>query len=136
VYNEIARELAERRGNIMTTYRLTNYTTGEVYETACEVPAYACQHLYRRGDGQYRESRGTYRMTLINKDTGKVVAEWYEMPVEGLTITVHSMKDYCLKTVTLTPDEVHIFEQRYAKLPAQLFQTLEDYISCVLSHNI
>jgi hypothetical protein len=120
----------------MTTYRLINYTTGEVYETSCEIPAYACQHLYHRADGQYRESRGAYRMTLYNKDTGKAIAEWYEMPKEGLTVTVHSMKDGCLKTCTLSPEELQRFEQRYAKLPDALFPTLEEYIRAVLSYNI
>lgn len=66
---------------VNTTYRLINYTTGEVYESTCEVPAYACKFLYRRGCGQYRESAFTYRMKLINTITNTVVAEWY--PIEG-----------------------------------------------------
>ena len=62
---------------VCKTYRLINYTTGEVYESTCEVPVYALKFLYHRACGQYRESMGTYRLVLLNATTGKVIAEWH-----------------------------------------------------------
>lgn len=60
----------------MTTYRLINYDTAEVCETACEVAHYACQRLYRRADGQWRESGYRATLTLTNLVTGETVATW------------------------------------------------------------
>lgn len=56
-----------------------------------------------------------------------------------MTITVHSMKDNCLKTVTLTDYDIAEFEQDYAVLSPGLrkkLPTLTDYIRTVLSFNI
>lgn len=60
----------------MARYRLINYDTAEVYETACEVAHYACQLLYRRADGQWRESGYRATLALTNLQTGETVATW------------------------------------------------------------
>ena len=56
-----------------------------------------------------------------------------------MTLTVHSMQDNCLKTVTLTDYEVAEFEQDYIVLSTTMrkkFPTLESFIRFVLSFNI
>ena len=60
----------------MARYRLINYDTAEVYEMTCEVAHYACQALYHRADGQWRESGYRARLVLTNLTTGETVATW------------------------------------------------------------
>lgn len=60
----------------MTTYRLINHDTGEMRDVACEVAHYACQRLYHRADGQWRESCYRATLTLTNLATGETVATW------------------------------------------------------------
>ena len=60
----------------MTTYRLTNYDTAEVFTTSCEKAAKACQFLYRKADGLWRESGFRATLILTNLATGLPVAGW------------------------------------------------------------
>lgn len=60
----------------MTTYRLTNYDTGEIFEMPSDSVPNACQRLYRKADGIWRYSGFRATLILTNLGTGLLVAGW------------------------------------------------------------
>jgi hypothetical protein len=62
-----------KQNGYANTYAVVNFTTGEVYTTACEVGAYALRAMYKRFDGCRRYEPA--HLVLVNCVTGVVLEE-------------------------------------------------------------